>query len=129
MKPQRVRPRRRLLNLRIIKATIKTRLITIASLMVPVLDMRIVQILHNHALTVWRVDARLVAGETACLMHGRLTRAVGLRVACQVDVGAALFFGEAVASFGDGVGTGVALIFDHGLLCCQPCGWFEDGCC
>ena len=46
-------------------------------------------------------------------MHGRLARAVGLGVASQVDVGAALFLGEAVAGFGDGVGTRVALIFDH----------------
>lgn len=95
--------------------------------MVPVLDVRIVQILNNHALAVGRVDAGLVAGEAACLVHGRLTRAVGLRVASQVDVGAALFLGEAVAGFGDRVGTCVALIFDHSLSSRQPCEWFEDG--
>ena len=57
MEPQRVRPRRRLLDLCIVEATIETGLIAIASLMVPVLDVRIVQILNNHALAVRRVDA------------------------------------------------------------------------
>lgn len=122
MESQRVRPRRRLLNLRIVKATIKTGLITIASLMIPILNVRIVQIPNNHALTVGRVDAGLVAGEAACLMHCRLTRAVGLRVASQVDAGAALFLGEAVAGFGGRVGTDIALVLDHGLSSCQPYG-------
>ena len=122
MEPKRVRPRRRLLNIGIVEATIETGLIAIASLMVPVLDVRIVQGLDNHALTVSRVDAGLVASEAACLMHGRLTRAVRLRIASQVDVGAA-FLGEAVASYGGRVGTDVALILDHGLLSRQSYEW------
>lgn len=122
MEPKRVCPRRRLLNIGIVEATVETGLVAIASLMVPVLDMRIVQGIHNYALTVGRVDAGLVASEAACLMHGRLTRAVCLRVASQVDVGAA-FLGEAVASYGGRVGTDVTLILDHGLSPRQSYGW------
>lgn len=113
MEPKRIRPGRRLLNIGVVKAAIETGLVAIASLMVPVLDVRIIQVLHNHTLAVGRVDAGLVAGEATCLMYGRLPGAVRLRIAGQVDVGAGLFFGEAVAGFGGSVGTHIALVFDH----------------
>ena len=115
MESKRVCPRRRLLNLAILKATIETRSVAFTSLRVPVLDVRIVHILYNHGPTIKRVNAGLGAGEAACLVHGPLTRAVGLRVASQVNVGAALFLGEAVAGLGDWVGTHVMLVFDHSL--------------
>ena len=120
MKPQRIRPGRRLHDTGIVEATVETGLIAIASLMVPILDVRIIQRPNNHALAIGRVDAGLGTGKAARLMHGRLTRAVRLRVASQVDVGAASFLGEAVAGFnGRVVGTHVALILDHDLPSCQ----------
>ena len=116
MEPKRIRPRRRLLKIPIIEATIETGFVAIASLMVPVLDVRLIQGLDNHALAVGRFNAGQVAGEAARLIYGRLTRAVRLRVAGQVDVGAGLFLGEAVVGFGGWVGTHhVALVLEHGL--------------
>ena len=71
---------------------------------------------HDHALTVGRVDAGLVAGEAARLVHGRLAYAVRLRIAGQVDARVALFFDEPVAGVGSRVGTHVACVLDHGFL-------------
>ena len=127
MEPERIRPGRRLHNIGVVEAPVETGLVAIARLMVPVLDVRIIQIVNDHALAVGRVDARHGTGEAARLMHGRLARAVRLRVAGQVDVGAASFGqGEAVAGFGGRVGTHVALILDHGLTHLRQ-RWLRDG--
>ena len=116
VKPERIRPGRRLHNSAIDEAAIETGLVAIASLMVPVFDVRIIQGRHNHTLAVGRVDAGHGTGEATYCMHSRLTGAIPLRVASQVDVGAASFVDEAVIGFGGRVGGAhVALKFNHGL--------------
>lgn len=115
MESKRIRPGRRLHNIRVVEATVETGFVAIASLMIPVLDVRIIQGRYNHTLAVRRVDTGHGTGEAADCMHSRLTCAVCLRVASQVDVGAASFIDEAVASFAGRVGTHVALKLDHSL--------------
>ena len=66
VKPERVRPGGRLHNIGIIEAAVETGLVAIASLMVPVLDVRIIQGRNNHTLAVGRVDAGLGTGEAVC---------------------------------------------------------------
>ena len=50
--------------MRIVEAAVETGLVAVAGLMVPVLDVRVVQGRDNHALAVGRVDAGYGAGET-----------------------------------------------------------------